>query len=439
MQKQKKKKMSFSPGPTAEDLSFGLPENPLKNYYHGYGGGNGDGGYNREDVLQGYSVLNPPSFNIFDKQPEDYDDEAMYGYGRSAAPRSPAYMPDHARDLIGYPEVHDYEEEERLTESSASNPKTRSVASTKNTEFVKGVHEKIRSKYAGSVSIEETFSTPKSEFRTNPRYRDVPQELSAHVVEQELDSGIQVIHINETDFLNTQKDLFGRSERDVKQIRARAAKHIFNLTGHNFSVDVNPSVEKYRSSLVIKEGEGKIATPIMKLSPYTIGGNVSWKVDVANGFPSIQEKDRLVEVGYVFNVLSASGIKVHGSIGGKEGKMMMPGESLYFCDFMVRPGRGMRKPVWIRARSVTPSEKVDDYERKADLKIGYMSLFQDGKAGSLMDYTGTAERSIRIEPVTVTSKAGKDAKSKATEETLSKKKKATASFVVHFDPTPVVL
>jgi hypothetical protein len=428
--------MTFSPGPS-DDYGVNL-RNPIEPYYHGYRDGGGD--YDREGVLEGYSMLNPERLNVFDKQPEYYDDEAMYGYGRSAALRSPAYMPDRELDLMGYPDVRDYEKEKRIAEFSASARKTPSVSrTTKNTSFVKNMHQKIRSKYSGSVSIAETFSTPKSKFRTNPRYRDVPQELSAHVVDQELDSDSQVIHINETEFLNTQKDLFGRSERDVKQIRARASKHIFNLTGINFSVDANLDVEKYRSSLLIKEGKGKSATPVAKLSPYTIGSNVSWKVDVANGFPSIKEKDRLVEVGYVFNVLKPSGIKVHGSIGGKEGKKMMPGESLYFCDFMIRPGRGMRKPVWIRARSVTPSEKVDDYERKAELKIGYMSLFQDGRAGSLMDYTGTAERSIRIEPVTVTSKAGKDAKSKAAEEKLTKKKKATASFVVHFDPTPVML
>jgi hypothetical protein len=358
---------------------------------------------------------------------------------------SPAYTPD--RGVIP-DERDDYDDESILGSYYANHPAvsrrdgrpvTKSLVSKLNTDTVKSTHEKIRSKYGGSVSIEETFSKPKREFRDNPKYKDEPKKLAAHVVEQEVDTDTQAFHINESEFIKLQSDLFGRSESDVKQLRAKAAKYMFRMTGKNFSVDMNPNAEKYRSSLVIKTGEGKDAKHSVKLSPYVVGNNISWKVDVAEGFPSIQPDDRLKELGYVFNVVDPSGVTVNGAIGGKEGKLMKPGESLYFCEFMIRPGRSMRKPVWIRARSIKPSETVDECERKSEFAIGYISLFQDGRTSPLKDYKGTAERVIRIEPITVTSKANKDAVSKAKEETLSKKKKVTASFVVDFNPTPTLL
>jgi len=147
----------------------------------------------------------------------------------------------------------------------------------------------------------------------------------------------------------------------------------------------------------------------------------------------------VTEIGFVFNVLDPSGIRVHGKIGGKKGKTMKNGESLYFCDFLVRSGRDYRKPAWIRARSLQPSKMEGDYKREAKLKIGYISLFQDGKVESLTDYQGTAVRTIVIEPITVTSRAKKDSKSKSKEEKLTEKKKVTADLTIEFDVVPTIL
>ena len=78
-------------------------------------------------------------------------------------------------------------------------------------------------------------------------------------------------------------------------------------------------------------------------------------------------------------------------------------------------------------------------ERKAELQVACASLFQDTSEGIIRDYKGSAERTTNIDSVTVTSKAGTDAASKAKKEVFTKKKKASASLVVRFNAEPTLL
>lgn len=262
-----------------------------------------------------------------------------------------------------------------------------------------------------------------SEITKDPRKLcQVPTTLSASCVDEEIPKDAGVIIVNEAKLNTVQKKKFRRDDACQKKLQSSAISYMRGLTGLDFSMITNPNVEKKISSFVMTDSKSK--KPVAKLSPYVMwDSSTSAKspellVDRADGFPSIstEEQDNVIESGYMITVLNGDGIRIHGKYGGKEGKIMNAGQSLYFGDVLVFPARGKRMPVWIRVASRKPSELTGKEE---NVSIAHMDAkmipLQVGRVASEMkDFTGKAVRKLKIVEVngdsSVAKKKGEDAR-----------------------------
>jgi hypothetical protein len=262
-----------------------------------------------------------------------------------------------------------------------------------------------------------------SEITKDPRkLSQMPVVLSASCVDEEIPKSAGVIIVNEKKFSKVQDSKFARDEMAQKKLQSSAISYVQGLVGLNFSMITNPNVEKKISSFIMKDE--KSGEPVAKLSPYvmwdtsTSSKSPELLVDRADGFPSIseKEKDNVIEAGYMVTVLNKEGIRVNGNYGGKKGKIMQPGQSIYYGDVLVYPSRAKRMPVWIRVASSNPSELTG---KEGDVAVSKMNakmvpLRLHTKASAMKGFEGTAVRRLKIREVdgssSVASKKGEDAR-----------------------------
>jgi hypothetical protein len=115
-------------------------------------------------------------------------------------------------------------------------------------------------------------------------------------------------------------------------------------------------------------------------------------------------------------ILDPAGIRIHGIYGGKKGKIMQAGQSLYFGDVLAFPARGKRMPVWVRVASSKPSEITGKEENVSVAEMdAKMVPLQVGRIASEMKgFSGKAVRKLKIVEVdgdsSVARKKGEDAR-----------------------------
>jgi len=255
-----------------------------------------------------------------------------------------------------------------------------------------------------------------SKITKDPRkLREAPVVLSASCVDAEIPKAAGVIIVNDKKFSKIQESKFGRDESCQRKYQSSAINYMRGLTGMDFSMITNPNVEKKISSLVLKNT--KTGKPAAKLSPYIMWDNSTsvnspeLLVDKAEGFPSIREKeeDNVLEAGYMVTILDKEGIRINGNYGGKDGKVMKPGQSLYYGDVLVFPARAKRMPVWIRVASNRPSELAG---KENNVAISYMDAkmvpLRVGRPASQMkEFSGKAVRKLKVTNVSGSSSAAK--------------------------------
>jgi hypothetical protein len=282
------------------------------------------------------------------------------------------------------------------------------------------VGESTRKKAFESL-LDETHSSmsakyAESKITKDPRkLREVPVTLSASCVDVEIPKAAGVVIVNEKKFSKIQESKFGRDETCQKKYQSSAINYMRGLTGMDFSMITNPNVEKKISSLVLKNT--KTGKPAAKLSPYIMWDNSTsvnspeLLVDKSEGFPSIIEKeeDNVLEAGYMVTILDKGGIRINGNYGGKNGKVMQLGQSLYYGDVLVFPARAKRMPVWIRVASNRPSELTG---KENNVVISHMDAkmvpLRVGRPASQMKgFSGKAVRKLKVTNVSGSSSAAK--------------------------------
>lgn len=268
--------------------------------------------------------------------------------------------------------------------------------------FLDETHASMSAKYAESKITEDVR-----------KLSQVPVVLSASCMDEEIPKSAGVIIVNEKKFSRIQESKLGRDEACQKKLQSSAINFVRGLTGMDFSMITNPSVEKKISSLVLNNPEtGK---PVAKLSPYvmwdtsTSVNSPELLVDKAEGFPSISEKERdnVLEAGYMVTVLDKEGVRINGVYGGKKGKIMQPGQSLYYGDVLVFPARAKRMPVWIRVASNKPSELAG---KEGNVSVSHMDAkmvpLRVGRPASQMSgFSGKAVRRLKVTEVSGSSSA----------------------------------
>ncbi|MHA1680818.1 MAG: hypothetical protein ACTSUE_07410 [Promethearchaeota archaeon] len=323
---------------------------------------------------------------------ETYAHETEYGDHCNEDPL--LYQP--AGELEGFPEeglgkIHSKEEKDPLRAPEKVSPENTKKESFK--VFLNNSHRSMSAKYA------------ESEITKDPRkLRQLPVTLSASCVDEEIPKDAGVIIVNEKKFSSVQENKFGRNEACQKKLHSAAISYVRGLTGLDFSMITNPNVEKKISSFVMSDAKRK--TPVAKLSPYvmwdtaTSAKSPELLIDRSEGFPSInnEEQDNVIEAGYMVTVLANDGIRINGNYGGEAGKVMHPGQSLYFGDVLVFPSRAKRMPVWVRVASNKPSEITGKEENVsvAHMQAKMIPLRVGRVASDMKDFVGKAVRKLKI-------------------------------------------
>ncbi len=263
--------------------------------------------------------------------------------------------------------------------------------------FLNESHAAMSSKYASSIVSDDVR-----------RLRAAPVVLSASCVDEEIPLTSGVIVVNENKFARVQTSKFARDEEAQKKFHVAAVTYLRGLTALDFSLLTNANVEKRVSSFMILSDD-KEKTPLVKMSPYvmwdksTSSDAPSLLVDNARGFASLEKNDEIIESGYMINVVDPEGVRVYGNFGGKKGKLMKPGEALYFGEAMVYPGRAYRKPVWIRLASVKPSVITSKKVSVTEMDARMIPLKTGAVATEMKEYKGTAKRTLQIDTDTKSS------------------------------------
>lgn len=236
------------------------------------------------------------------------------------------------------------------------------------------------------------------------RLGDQPQELHASCVDEEIPALSGVFIVNQKKHSTVQKNVFRRDAIQQKKLLAAGLEYFRGLAGLDFSEVTNPDVHKEKSSLWIGK-EAKLS-PFVLWDKETTSATSSMRVDSAIGFPSVNKmtnhrtgdtvNDTVVESGFMVTAMNPMGIRIHGVYGGKEGKMLEPGQALFYGEAMIHSNGNFMRPVWVRLVSTAPSIKVDGGVSVATMSAKMIPLNPGAVASELKEYVGTAKRTVRI-------------------------------------------
>ncbi len=296
------------------------------------------------------------------------------------------------KTFIGEPfesmkEKGDAKKEETLLDSSSS----AKVEAFK--EFINDVHRSMSYHYS------------KSKVGDYRRMFDAPEELNANCIDEVIPSNTGIFIVNQNKFSTVQNDIFRRNKKQQKRFLSVGIDYLRDLTDLDFSEISNSDVHKKKSSFWI--GDEVKLSPFVLWDKATTSKTASMKVVNSIGFPSINKmtnhktgdivNDTIVESGYMVTAMKPEGLRIHGILGGKKGKILNPGQALFFGDAMIRSPGDFMRPVWIRLVSSKPSIKTDDGVSIAEMEAKIIPLKPGSVASELKEFSGTAKRTVKIE------------------------------------------
>lgn len=259
-------------------------------------------------------------------------------------------------------------------------------------DFVDTSHRNMSSHYSKSLPGDER------------RMKDRPQRLVSNCIDEEIPADAGVFVVNQRKFAEVQSEIFRRNAKQQKRLLAASIDYVNGLVDLDFSELTNPSVHKEKSSLWISDKAKH--SPFVLWDRATTSKTAEMKVDTAIGFPSVNQmknqktreplQDTVVESGYMVTAMKPEGIRVHGEYGGKEGKILKPGEAIFFGEAMVRSKGNYMRPVWFRLVSSKPSIKTDTGTSVAELEVKMIPLKPRATGSSLAEFSGKGKRSVRI-------------------------------------------
>ena len=259
--------------------------------------------------------------------------------------------------------------------------------------FVNDTYMSMSAKYSGSK-----ISTH------NKQLKKQPHQLVALSVDEEVPKKSGVIIVNEKKFKNIQSTKFARNEACQEKLKSSAIFFFDKMTDKDFSTIRNQNVSKSKNSWILKNE--KTGEDEFELSPYvmwdksTSASSPNMIVSKANGFPSIDEKegDSVLETGYMMTTINKKGAKIYGVLGGKKGKTMKHGQSLFYGDALIYPSRAKRMPVWIRLASKSPSEVSGEHNNiSVDVMSAKLIPLNSGMTiHDTKEFTGEATRKLKV-------------------------------------------